>query len=65
MTFNEQMTELMDARFRKIFLNDLIANNSHESWEIGGGPVGHTAFMNEVRDANNKLILSWVENVKD
>jgi len=64
-TFNEQMAELMNARFRKIVLNDLITNNNHESWVIGGGPVGHQSIMNEIRDDDNNLILSWVENVKD
>jgi hypothetical protein len=59
------MTEIMNARFRKIVLNDLINNNEHASWEIGGGPIGYIAVMNEIRDAEGTLILSWVENVKD
>lgn len=46
-------------------LNDLISNNHHTSWEIGGGPEGVQLVMNEVRNDDNKLLHYWVEEVVD
>jgi hypothetical protein len=40
--------------------NSSLVQSSHE---IGGGKVGHTAIMNELRDPNGKLIDSWVEEI--
>jgi hypothetical protein len=44
-------------------LNDLIANNHHTSWEIGGGSPDVTYIMNEIRDDNSKLLHYWVEEI--
>jgi hypothetical protein len=44
-------------------LDNLITNNNHFSWEIGGGSSDVTYIMNEVRDDNNKLLHYWVEEI--
>jgi hypothetical protein len=44
-------------------LNDLIANNHHTSWEIGGGSPDFTYIMNEVRNDDNKLLHYWIESI--
>jgi hypothetical protein len=60
---DKALEDHMDAISREANSNK--PSHRTNSWEIGGGKVGTTRIMNEVRDENDILIDCWVEELAD
>ena len=60
--FEDVMEALVD-HLDVVSRESSLPKGNHHSWEIGGGKVGTTLIMNEIRDDENNLIDSWVEEL--